>query len=391
MTTFSKNPHSENRKKLNFKIFNLRLNETLDEKFKHKRFSERFAMANTAFIGMSVIAQFASLTTAFTMLSYLFVGINIIARVACSAALVLMIEAIKRESTNDVMKGVFQYKEVEKFPALLALITVSASIYISVEGAKILPSFFISDAVEVSAKIKSPDAINEDFAARIADKETERNQYRKNRTWKGRLASKDALVIKQYNEDIKALQMQKDEALKVLAATNQAAKTSVNTGFQKEVEVVTIQRQELGKQLVVTAVVFEVLFLLSLCFSWWYHTECRKEKEKGGTTEVAAQPVEKERKGTTEVHRGTTEVQPETTEVTGSPRQQKKPSFIDYEEVNETTEVTERKTEVEKVRKEFTRICPRCTTPFVHNSANHKYCTRACMVKARKKRLKKDN
>lgn len=389
MTTFSKNPHSENRKKLNFKIFNLRLNQTLDEKFKHKRFSERFAMANTAFIGMSVIAQFASLTTAFTMLSYLFVGIHLIARVACSAALVLMIEAIKRESTNDVMKGVFQYKEVEKFPALLALITVSASIYISVEGAKILPSFFITDAVEVSARIKSLDPINEDFAARIADKETERNQYRENRTWKGRLASKDAIVVQEYNEDIKALQMQKDAALQALNEVNQSAKARINTTYQKEVEAVTIQRQELGKQLVITAIVFEVLFLLSLCFSWWYHTECRKEKEKRGTTEVSIQPTEKEEKGTAEVHKGTTEVQPETTEVTGSPRQQKKPSFIDYEEVNETKEVTKRTIEVEKVKKEFTRICPTCATPFVHNSANHKYCSRSCMIKARKERLKR--
>ena len=390
MTTFSKNPHAEARKKLNFKIFHLRLNETLEEKFKHKRFSERFAMANAAFIGMSVIAQFASLTTAFTMLSYLFVGINLIARVACAAALVLMIEAIKRESTNDVMKGAFQYKEIEKFPALLAVITVCASIYISVEGAKILPSFFIADAVETSVILKSSDAINSDFAARIADKEAERNQYRKNRLWQGRLSSKDSKVIKEYNEDIKALQGQKDEALRALNEANQRTKAAVSATYQTEVERVTKERQELGKQLVITAVTFEVLFLLSLCFSWWYHTECRKEKEKGGTTEVSTQSVEKEQKRTTEVHKGTTEVHLETTEVTGSPRQQKKPSFIDYEEVNETTEVTEKTIEVEKVKKEFTRICPACATPFVHNSANHKYCSRSCMVKARKKRLKED-
>lgn len=391
MTTFSKNPHAEGRKKLNFKIFHFRLNQTLDEKFKHKRFSERFAMANMAFIGMGLIAQFASLTTAFTMLSYLFVGINIIVRVACSAALVLMIESIKRESTNDVMKGAFQYKEVEKFPALLALITVSASIYISVEGAKILPSFFISDAIKTSAIVKSPDAINTDFAARITDKETERNQYRKNRIWKDRLASKDALVIKQYNEDIKVLQSQKDEALKVLAATNEAAKASINTGYQEAVISVQNQREKLGKQLVITAIVFEILFLLSLCFSWWYYVECKKEvkeNETSKTTAVTTQNIDNKQKGTLEVSEETTEVQPETTEVAGSPRQQKKASFIDYEEVNETTEVTKRTTEVEKVKKEFTRVCPTCETPFVHRSANHKYCTRSCMIEARKERLK---
>lgn len=390
MTTFSKNPHAEARKKLNFKIFNFRLDETLEEKFKHKRFAERFAMANTAFIGMSVIAQFASLTTAFTMLSYLFVGINLIARIACAAALVLMIEAIKRESTNDVMKGAFQYKEVEKFPALLAVITVCASIYISVEGAKILPSFFIADAVEMSATIKSPDAINADFAARITDKETERNQYRKNRLWQGRLSSKDSKVIKEYNEDIKVLQAQKDEALRALNEANQRTKAAISATYQTEVKRVTKERQILGKQLVITAVTFEVLFLLSLCFSWWYHTECRKEKEKGETPEVSVQLVDKEGKGTPEVSSVTTEVQPETPEVSGSPRQHKKASFIDYEEVNETIEVTKRTTEVERVKKEFTRICPTCETPFVHKSANHKYCTRSCMIEARKERLKEE-
>ena len=403
MTTFNKNPHAEKRKKLNLKIFNFRLEETLDEKFKHKRFSERFAMANTAFIGMGLIAQFASLSTAFTMLSYLFVGINIIARVACSAALVLMIEAIKRESSNDVMKGIFQYKEVEKFPALLALITVSASIYISVEGAKILPNFLVSDAIETSAILKSPDAINADFAARITDKETERNQYRKNRTWKSRLASKDALVIKQYNEDIKVLQSQKDEALKALNTTNEAAKVSLNTDYKKEVERVKIKRKKLSKQLVITAVTFEVLFLLSLCFSWWYHSECRKEKETGNTLEVTTQSTDKEivntskvptntlevtPKGTDKEAKDTLEVQPKTLEVAGSPRPYKKASFKDYEATEETLEVHKKTLEVQKVKKEFTRVCPTCETPFLHRSANHKYCTRACFLKKRKEDLK---
>ncbi|WMX12416.1 hypothetical protein [Aureispira sp. CCB-E] len=390
MTTFGKNPHVEARKKLNFKIFHGRLNTTLEKKFKHQRFAERFAMANAAFDGMSVIAQLASLTTAFMMLSYLFVGVHIIARVACSAVLVLAIEAIKREATNDVMKGIFQYKEVEKFPALLALITVSASIYISVEGAKILPDFFISDAVEMQASIQSSDAIHSDFAARIADKEAERNQYRENRTWKGRLASKDALVIQEYNEDIKALQMEKDEALKALNEANQSAQIAATTAYQNELERVQVQRQELGKQLVITAVVFEVLFLLSLCFSWWYHAECKKEKDESETAEVSMQVIEKQEKGTPEVSSVTAEVHPETAEVSGSPRQHKKASFIDYEEVNETQEVTEKTIEVEKVKKEFTRICPTCSTPFVHRSANHKYCTRVCMIEARKERMKED-
>jgi Na+-transporting methylmalonyl-CoA/oxaloacetate decarboxylase gamma subunit len=374
MTTFNENPYAKARNMVNGLIFKNNLNKTLDSKFKHKKFSERFSMANGAFIGMGLIAQFASLTTAFTMLSFLFVNINIIARVVCSAALVIMIELIKRESTNDVMKGIFQYKEVERFPALLALIAVSTSIYISIEGAKILPSFFIADAIEESAILKTPDAINEDFNSRIADKETERNTYRNNRLWKGRLKSSDAAIVEQYNEDIKALQVQKEEALKELKAYNEAAESSVLISNQRALERVSKDRMELGKQLVVTAVVFEILFLFSLCFSWWYYTECEKEKN---TAKVPAEtPID--RAVTAAVPANTTAVTAAvTTAVTGGSRGHRKIGFGNQEEEQE------RALKIEKVKKEYTRICPNCHAPFIHKSHNHTYCKRSCMLAAK--------
>ncbi|WP_156039725.1 hypothetical protein [Aureispira sp. CCB-QB1] len=393
MTTFIKNPYSEVRKKLSFKIFNNRLDKTLDDKFKHKKFSERFAMANASFLGLGFIAQIASLTTAFTMLSFLFENINIIVRVACSIALVIAIELIKRESTNDVMKGLFQYKEIERFPTLLALIAVSTSIYISVEGAKILPSFFIADAVEEKAILKTPNSIKEDFNNRIADKTNERNQARETRLWQGRLKSDDAEKVEEHNEDIKALQAQKDEALKELNQYNEAAKIAANVAFQKATSQVKKERAELSKTLVITAIVFEVLFVLCTCFSWWYYTECRKERvEKTPPTEtsqVTTKDIDKQEERTTQVTQETSQVTTSTTPVTGEPRQKKKPSFIDYEEVPpETSEVTTRTIEVDGVKQEYTRVCPICDTKFVHKNMSHKYCKRSCMLEARKKRLK---
>ena len=389
MTTFSKNPHAEARKKINFQLFKIGLDYTIKKKFKHKKFSERFAMANAAFIGMGAIAQFASLTTAFTMLSYLFVNINIIARVVCAAALVLFIEAIKRESTNDVMKGVFQYKEVERFPAILALITIGASIYISVEGAKILPTLFIDDAIKVMPVETSSKSIEEDFAARIADKEKERNEYRKKRTWKGRLASKDAAIIKEYNEDIKLLQEQKDKALTDLKTENTQAITTATNNYQKQVAQVKQDRAKLGKQLVYAAIGFEVLFLFSMCFSWCYYTECAKEKN---TLEVTAKTPINTGIETLEVQQDTPKVQADTLEVEGSPRAKRKVSFKDYQEPNkdtlevkqDTSKVQSDTLEVKSIEKEFTRICPQCNTPFIHRTHNHKFCKRSCMLKARK-------
>jgi len=242
MTSFSKNPHTEARKKTTYSIFSMGLNSTLKNKFKHKKFSERFAMVNFAFLGMGGIAQFASLTTAFTMLTYLFVTIHVIARVSCAIALVLAIEAIKRESTNDVMKGIFQYKEVEKFPAILALITVGASIYISVEGAKLLPTLFIADAIQEVPISKNPGSIEKDFAARITSTENERKKFVKNRIYLGKLANKDAVIVKAYNDDIKLLRNQKDAALKALKTDNKAAITKSETSHKKAVEQVEQQR-----------------------------------------------------------------------------------------------------------------------------------------------------
>ena len=47
MTTFSKNPHTETRKATNYSIFRRDLNKTLEQKFRHKEFSERFAICST--------------------------------------------------------------------------------------------------------------------------------------------------------------------------------------------------------------------------------------------------------------------------------------------------------------------------------------------------------
>ena len=402
MTTFSKNPYAEARKKVNHFLFKIGLSNTLDAKFKHKKFSERFALANTSFIGMGAIAQFASLVTAFTMLSYLFVGIHLLIRMVCSAALVLMIEAVKRDSINDVMKGIFQYKEVERFPAILALITIVSSIYISVEGSKILPSLLVPDAVMVSPTLATADSITIDFQQRIKDKENERNNYRKSRLWKGRLARKDSKVIEQYNLDIQDLQTQKDDALKSLEEKNDKAAIKAQNTFDNAALDVKQQRAKLGDQLVIAAIGFEVLFLLSMCFSWWYYTECEKERKHIlETSKVTAELPTNPSVETSKVHEDTSKVTAETSKVqpdNGDARSQRKIGFKDYEQTAEVTAAPAINTAVNtskvmeetlEVEKEYTRICPECETPFIHKTHNHKYCKRACMLAARARRKDK--
>ncbi|WMX13243.1 hypothetical protein [Aureispira sp. CCB-E] len=372
MTSFAENPHNKQRKVQNYAIFNWSLNKTLEQKFEHKNFAHRFAWANRAFLGMGMIAQLASLTTAFTMLSYLFLNIHWVIRIACSIALVIMIEVIKRESTDDVMKGLFQYKEVERFSALLAIVAVGASIYISIEGAKILPSLLVEEATPQAPALKSSEGIVSDYDNRMAALEIQRDNFRNTRLYKGRLARKDSKVVQEYNEKIEATQAQKDAALAALLLENQVIEQKALEDFESRKSTMTLEREKLSTQLVRAAIGFELLFLLSMGFSWWYYTECEKEKKEGNIAQVAAaytpSAVQEEEK-----------IQvPEDAHQAPSIN---KIGFINYEEVEQ-----KQLQEIEKVKKEYTRICPQCGTGFIHKSHNHTYCTRSCMLEAREQR-----
>lgn len=377
MTTFTKNPYAEVRKKINRLVFKNGLNKTLDGKFKHKQFSERFALANIGFIGMGAVAQIASLTTAFVMLSYLFGSSPVILKVAFSAILVVLIEMIKRESMNDVMKSVFQYQEVEKFPVLLALIMAATSIYISIEGAKVLPSLFISDHIEKAPEEKTPDAIEEKYTAQVLAIEVERDKYAKVSEWQGHLRKEDREEIVKFNDRIAVVESKKDSALQALTLANLAMSQASLQENQTDKAQIEIDRAALGKQLVLTAIGFEVLFLFSICFSWWYYTECEKERQQ--QLETAETPIDTG--STAKVTSETLEVKSNTLEVEAAgARANKKIGFKDYEEQGKAP------TEVEKVKKDYTRVCIRCSAPFVHKTHNHKYCNRACMLADREER-----
>lgn len=373
MTSFAENPHNKQRKLQNYAIFNWSLNKTLDQKFEHKNFARRFAWANMAFLGMGAIAQLASLTTAFTMLSYLFINIHWIVRVICSAALVIMIEVIKRESTDDVMKGVFQYKEIERFSALLAIVAVGASIYISIEGAKILPSLLVDEATQEAPVLKSSEGIVSDYDNRISALETQRDNFHKTRLYQGRLARKDSKVVEEYNGKIEAVQEQKDAALAALLLENQAIEQKSVQDFESKKSAMILEREKLSKQLVRAAIGFELLFVLSMCFSWWYYTECEKEKKeqkvKGSTATSSPPKIQEEPQNQESAHQA-----PSVNKI----------GFINYEEVQKKQK--QQLQEIEKVKKEYTRICPQCSSGFIHKSHNHTYCKRSCLIAAREKK-----
>lgn len=379
MTTFAENPHSKQRKLKNYAIFNWSLDKTLNQKFEHKNFARRFAWANMAFLGIGAIAQLASLTTAFTMLSYLFINIHWLVRIICSAALVLMIEVIKRESTDDLMKGLFQYKEIERFSALLAIVAVGASIYISIQGAKILPSLLVDEATQEAPVLKSSKGIISDYDNRILALEGQRDNFHNTRLYKGRLARKDSKVVEQYNEKIAVTQAQKDAAFAALLLENKMIQQKTIESFEASKSTMILERDKLSTQLVRAAVGFEILFVLSMVFSWWYYTECEKEKQEN--SENAETPI-----NTGSTTAGLQQyyddnLEEKTEEAHEAPTVQKI-GFIDYEQQEE------KRQEEEKIKKEYTRICPQCGNGFIHKSHNHTYCKRSCLIAAKEKKAK---
>ena len=268
---------------------------------------------------------------------------------------------------------------MEPFPAILGLVTLAASIYIAVEGAKILPDLLVYDAVQVQPKQESPAAIHADYDGRIAALTTERDTYRGNRLWKGRLRSEDAAIIEQYNEDIKVVQSEKDAALAELKEENKLARTKAFKVFEERSEQVKVERADLGRQLVIAAIGFELLFVISMCFSWWYYTACVKERQElKKLNESAENPIKLA--STSQVKSNTSQVQVEEIPLEEVGVRANKIGFKDYEASPPIT-----REEIEKVKKDYTRICPECDAPFVHRNATHTYCTRDCYLTKRKR------
>jgi hypothetical protein len=122
-----------------------------------------------------------------------------------------------------------------------------------------------------------------------------------------------------------------------------------------------------------------------MCFSWWYYAECEKERQElKKLKETAEMPTNPE--NTREVTSDTSQVKEDELVFEEIGPRAKEMSFKDYE----TSPPAITREEVEKVKKDYTRICPECNTPFVHKNATHTYCTRDCYLSKRRRNEKKN-
>ncbi len=191
-----------------------------------------------------------------------FVSLTVAAIVAIVSAciLALSLELLKRLVAKVTFKRWFK-KRAMLLPSLALLSFISLSVLLSFYASLHLPSKLAS-----LPKMEDISSINSSFNLQIEEFQKERDTYRINRLYKNRLASKDAKVIKQYNDDIKLLRSQYSKTVEEAKASNQLALYS----WEKE-------NVGLGYILGYIALGLELLFLLSLAYQYRYIWDCYLE------------------------------------------------------------------------------------------------------------------
>lgn len=382
MKNFIKNPYSLARKGIGSLIASESMEATLDKKFKHTTFSKRFWIVNLSLMFLALAVQIASLITAGFMLYHYFGNVPMLLRIPLLVVVILVIEIIKRIALDDVLKSAFQYREFESFSFVVSMVFVGISIGISYGGASFVADLMVTKPAAIEPNLKSDLSIKIDYQEQIADIQEERDTIRATRLYHGKLRSEDQRSIDAHNETIKNLQGQQREELQVLAQENEVLTAAAAAATATLIAQALTECQALEQQLEYAVVVFELLLLLCLSFSWWYYDNCRQERL--GMQETAA--VE-----TPENVPLTPLVTPAVTAaVQGGEAapvlSQKKIGFVDYQEPKTTEENDSRTIEKEL---EYTRKCPVCETGFIHNSWNHTYCTETCKIKAWEQRTGK--
>mgnify|MGYP000719023097 CR=1 FL=1 len=379
MEKFIKNPYSLARKGIGSLIASKSMEATLDKKFQHTTFSKRFWMVNLSLMFLALAVQVASLITAGFMLYHYFGNVPMLLRIPLLIVVVLVIEIIKRIALDDVFKSAFQYREFEPFSFAVSMVFVGISIGISYGGASFVAALMVDKPSSIEPSLKSAFPIKTDYQAQIAEITQERDTIRATRLYRGKLRSEDQRAIDAHNETIKNLQAEQREELQILAQENDSLTAAAAAATTALIAQATDECQGLEQQLEYVVVLFEVLLLLCLSFSWWYYDNCHKERL--GMSETAAVETEITPIPTAVVTAAVEEREP------APALNQKKIGFIDYQE-EVRPQKDDSSTTVEK-ELEYTRKCPVCEKGFIHNSWNHTYCTETCKIIAWEKRTGK--
>lgn len=263
---------------------------TLNKKFEHQKFEQVFGKLPTVALLTGYVAQLGSFITGFKAMSILMEGTPTLIQWILTLTCLLCVEVCQRYAGNYFFKGLVQYGKLYRVAASIVLTASVASVALSYWGSRALPADFIPDPVHVSPKLVDLNAIEQEYDHRISDKMSERDEVQETRQWRGRLAGKDAIVIQQYNADIDQLYADKDAALAKAQEENDLREAKSEQQFITATADVAIARDKQGNQLVLASMLLEVLFWLSMAFSWWYDWRCMLEWDALENQQALQQP-----------------------------------------------------------------------------------------------------
>jgi ABC-type multidrug transport system fused ATPase/permease subunit len=300
--------------------------------------------------------------------------------------LAVVIEIIKRPAIDDVFKNLFQYKTLSKFALFVAFFVTAVSIDLSLRGAEKAPYIVIANPVYQAPTLALADPIRKEYEQREAALVTERERYRKQREWKGRIATKDANYIKELNRKIASTIASKDTALIQLKQDNEALIAEAKEKYKQEVIATNQKRQKYGNTLIWVQLIAEILYILFSIIEWAYSWEVMKEskipaaiaaaapQEDGSRTQKAgpAPPSDHQTAGTrtAAVPSGTAD----------DPNKERRQIGFKQQQLPEIE--VEHIKQIEFIEKEYTRICEHCGNGYVHKASNQKYCTTQCKKNA---------
>ncbi len=236
------------------------------------------------------------------------------------------------------------------------------------------------------AAIVAPDAIEQEYSQRIDNLKEEQSKYRQERSWKGRIATKDSKYIQEFNNKIAEQLANKDSALLALQTSNTALKAEAKEVNQQAVATVEQLRTKLGTMFYWSQLVAELLYLFLSVIEWIYSWQVTIEhtgmEKKTGTADRPARKVTNATRSTPEAadvpmtisnleEKRTAAAPSETADVPTPQR-----TTIGFKQGERQPLDTVR--QVELVKKEYTRVCTHCKKGYTHNAGNQKYCNTKC-------------
>lgn len=374
MNFYESNHFDTQRNEFQQETTNKALDKKLEQLFTPKTYFERWRHFNTSAMVLSYVCNFLSSVTAFTILSFLFyssfngvfpVAAVIPLSVLLSLLVVAIMEAMKRFSTANFLRGIFQEKKTNSLLLGLVLFCCGCSVITSFYGAKNIPNLTRKQPVEVQPNITNKDSIKAFYSGLLATKQKTINNYLPSIKMSGTARK----TVAKLESEITSLHLKMETALNQASKKDSQNVVATKTINRQAVENFKAAQTSEGYNLTLIALSFELVFLLCLIFNWLFYWNCYIERASTGGNQQAIDKQEKQPQQKQQPQQRPTIVQ----------------GFLQGLQPQKKDITSAVNTEAVK----YTRHCGYCSAPFMHKVHNQKFCKEKCRISAWEKKVGK--